>query len=703
MLSPDENGSEERIGEIIADYLSSLQAGGHASPEAILAEHPQFEKELLEFFENDAFVRAFFSPDNSPPDFGADYEVIAEIGRGGMGIVYKAHQKSLDKIVAVKTITGGPFATIEDIERIHKEARRAAALRHRNIVTVHQVAEHGGRHFFVMDHIDGRTLAELTAERPLASLEAAGYVKTIADGIHYAHQRQILHCDLKPANILLDEEGTPYISDFGLAKRMGENAKYLPTSAVGGSPGYMAPEQVVGGELTTATDVYGLGAILYALLTGRPPFQGQTLLETLKKVREASPQPPSRHNSKVDRDLEAICLRCLDKDKEQRYASAKGVARDLGRYLAGDEPDARLWNRRERTVRWCRRNPVAAGMISAVVFISILTLAMAISISEARKDAQLREALQSNSFAARDLARTALLQLRDLRDAAEEAARDGTFSELLRKQSDSGLQHYLERICSAGPIPFASCTVLNANGIQLARVGDVGTPLKYDFSWRDYFRGARDHRGLQGRSIVHVSRVYRSKIDDFFKLAISVPVLDSERQFLGAVTTAVTTDAAIGGVILEDPRRKVAVIALRDIDDPESDFQSLPSKAVVVFHPGYHRGVEAVAFPDQSPLVTYMDPVHDNELDDSQRTLDPVDNYQDPVASVLDEYRGRWIAGFAPVGNTGLAIIVQQRYDEALALDTSTSRNLVLWSIAVVLVALTVVSLILWRWVRPSK
>src|SRR3989475_190763 len=218
---------EQRIEEIIAACLDAREAGADSSLEEIVARYPEFEKELRDFFENEEFVMSVLC-DDPPPYFGNDYEVLEEIGRGGMGIVYKCHQKSLEKVVAIKTVTGRSFVTPPDIERIHKEAQRAAGLRHANVVTVHHVAEHKGQHFFVMEYVEGHSLAEFVRKGPLPPAKAAQYVKTIADAIHHAHQRQILHCDLKPGNILLDEEGKLYVSDFGLAKRMGENGRDFP-------------------------------------------------------------------------------------------------------------------------------------------------------------------------------------------------------------------------------------------------------------------------------------------------------------------------------------------------------------------------------------------------------------------------------------------------------------------------------------------
>jgi len=690
-------GRQDLIDAIVACYLDGQ------SQDQILARYPQFEKELREFFDDDAFLRNAITSQEQRPRFGDDYEVLGEIGRGGMGIVYRAHQKSLDKVVAVKTITGGLFATQTDIERIHIEAQRAAGLRHPNIVTVHQVAEYEGHHFFVMEYIEGQSLAELLAGKPLPSARAAQYVKTLAEAIHYAHQRQVLHCDLKPANILLDEEGKPYVSDFGLAKRLGENARYLPSSGAGGTAGYMAPEQVVGDELTTATDVYGLGAILYTLLTGSPPFQSKTLAETLRSVRDDEPRPAGERNPGIDKDLEAICMKCLLKDKDQRYGSAYGLARDLDRYQALEETTARRWNRRERTMRWSRRNPVVAGLISAVALISILTVGMAVSIAHARTQAQLQEALQSNSFAARDLARTALLQLRDLSDVVEAAARDTAVAEMLGRADQAGLQFYIERTCQAEPDSFATCSLLDKDGIQVARedVSSDAGAIFYDFSWRDYFDGARDHRGLPGRSSVHISKIYRSRIDDRFKLAISAPVLGADQRFLGVITTSVTTDAAMGRVILEDARRKVVLIAPRDIDSPEEGLANRISRNMILFHPAYARGVDAVDHP-AGKFAPNTERTHATELDDSTLVLPPDDSYVDPVGSVHKDYQGRWIAGFAPVGNTGFVVIVQQRYEEALQLDSFTSRNLVVGS-AVLLLAIVIVVLVLSTWARRSR
>ena len=693
---------EDRLDEIIVQILEAREAGQTQSHEEILGRYPEYEEELKEFLDN--LIGVFPLPDDHLPVFGDDYEVIEEIGRGGMGIVYKAHQKSLKKTVAIKTIVEGQFATESEVERIYKEARRAARLRHPNTVAVHQVAEHAGQHFFVMEYIEGKNLADLLRDGPVDSPQAAQYVKTVAAAIHYAHQRQILHSDLKPANILLDEQGEPHVTDFGLARRLGKDAKYLPTSAVAGTASYMAPEQVTGEELTTATDVYGLGAVLYALLAGRSPFRAKTVKGVLRLVREEPPTPPREWNPKVDKDLEVICLKCLSKEKNERYGSADALATDLARYQSGEETTARPWNRRERIMGWRRRNPVVTGLAAALVMVAALTVVMSLLVARARKDAQLDEALRSNTFAARDVSKTALLQLQDLGDAAEVASADSRLVDLLAREDRNGLQRYLEQVCGERPGDFASCFVLDAEGLMLARARP-GQPADDDltresFEWRDYFHGAKTHSGLGSRRQIHISSVYRGRSDDLYKFAISAPILDSNNGFLGVIATSVTTDATMGLVDLDDPRREVALVAPKDVDSAQLDGGAKPVEYVVLFHPAYGHGAAAVEFPDSNQILSDLERAHAEELHNPALRLPPQDDYFDPVQSPLREYQGRWIAGFAPVGHTGFAVIVQQRFEEALGLDPSVSRNLLVGSALVSLLALSMVAGVLWRWAR---
>jgi len=708
LLHDDETTDrEELLDEIIARYLETHQAGEEQSQAEFLARYPQYKEELREFFENQCwFDDHVLPPDDSLPCFGDDYEVLEEIGHGGMGVVYKAHQKSLNKIVAIKTIRKDHWATDSDTERIRKEAQRAAKLRHPNIVTVHHVAVHEDQHFFVMDYIEGRNLAQRIDEGPLSSVQAAHYLKTVAEAIHYAHQRRILHSDLKPGNILLDQHEKPLVTDFGLAKQLGDASSHSASSAVGGTAGYMAPEQASGDELTTATDVYGLGALLYALLTGHAPFRGQTFSETLRLVKATPPESPSKIYPHVDPDLEAICLKCLRKSRDERYGSAEAMAEDLTRYQSSEETSARPWSLLERIIGWFRRNPVVAGSVAAVITIAILTIVMSLQIAQARKDKLLAEALDTNTYAAKDVSTAALLQLRDLSDAVELASSDSSLVNFLAKDDREGLQRYLEQICNEQSDDFASCFIIDSDGVMVARVQIGQSPdedfIEQDFSWRDYFIGAKAHRSLENRTSFHISSVYRGRIDDLYKFAISAPIMDSNERFLGVIATSVTTNTTMGLVHLEDPGREVVLIAPKDAESTEADTQNQPGSYVVLFHPAYHPGVDAVEFPDTEQIVPRLQRIHTRELDTPSLLIPAVDNYFDPVRSLLEEYDGRWIAGFAAVGHTGFGVIVQQRFEEALELDPAVSRNLLLGSILVSGLALAIVIVVLWRW-TPSR
>jgi WD40 repeat protein/tRNA A-37 threonylcarbamoyl transferase component Bud32 len=311
-----------------------------------------------------------------------DYEIQRELGRGGMGVVYQARQVSLNRSVALKMIRSAALASDDEVRRFQNEAEAVARLDHPHIVPVYEVGKHDGQRYFSMRLIGGSPLNEALIHYIGDPRSAARLMVTVALAVHHAHQRGILHRDLKPSNILLDERGQPHVSDFGLAKRVEGDDGITPSLAVLGTPGYMAPEQACGKKrsVTTLSDVYGLGAVLYALLTGKAPFSGESVLEALDQVRLQAPVAPSRINPRVPRDLEIICLKCLEKDPARRYASAEVLAADLSRYLAGEPISARPVTWFERAVKWARRNPTVSTLTASVALL-VLSLAVVATVA----------------------------------------------------------------------------------------------------------------------------------------------------------------------------------------------------------------------------------------------------------------------------------------------------------------------------------
>jgi eukaryotic-like serine/threonine-protein kinase len=338
---------------------------------------------------------------SSITSFG-DYELLEEISRGGMGVVYRARQKSLGRIVALKMVLAGRLATQREVERFRAEAQTAAQLRHPNIIAIHEVGEHEKRPYFTMDFVPGLTLAELVREGTVSAKRAAKYLKVVAEAVHCAHLQGIIHRDLKPSNVIVDARDQPRITDFGLAKRLGSNSatgnpqaekELTLTGQILGSPNYLPPEQADGkrGEVGPHSDVYSLGAILYHLLAGRPPFQAESLTTLLRQVIEIEPVAPRVLNPNIPRDLETICLKCLEKEISRRFPSALALAEELGRFLEDRPIEARPIGPTSKVWRWCRRNPVITGLGSTLALF-VLAVAIGAPIAAVRINRERQEA-----------------------------------------------------------------------------------------------------------------------------------------------------------------------------------------------------------------------------------------------------------------------------------------------------------------------
>lgn len=407
------------------------------------------------------------------------YELVEEIARGGMGVVYRARQAGLNRAVAVKLLLGGVFADPRFLARFRREAEAAASLAHPNIVSIHEVGVQDGQPYFSMQLIEGGNLAEAIRDRPPAARQAAQWMQTVAEAVHYAHEHGVLHRDLKPSNVLLDAYGVPHVTDFGLAKRF--DARPPPaaltaseggipttpdddltlTGQVLGSPNYMPPEQAdpKRGPTNAASDVYSLGAILYHLLTGRPPFMAETVAHTLQLVSDGDLVPPRLLNPGLSRDLETICLKCLDTDPHRRYATARELAEELGRFLRGEMICARPLGVTSRLVRWCRRKPAQASAIAVgLLLLTVVLVGLPIAtyrIEHARRrEAALRGRAESAERQTEARLYTALLeQARATVRSGEMGQRVGTLNAVRRAAAISNTAELRREALAALALP----------------------------------------------------------------------------------------------------------------------------------------------------------------------------------------------------------------------------------------------------------
>jgi serine/threonine-protein kinase len=511
------------LDEAIAEYLEGNRSGKASAPQEFLRRYPHLAGELRSFFADLAHFdqlagslppapygplrpAAAVAPDATLPGNGTllssrgllksaqifgDFEVLGELGRGGMGVVYKARQRSLNRMVALKMILTGEHSGPRERARFRAEAEAVARLQHPNIVQIYEVGELQDRPYFALEYVDGGSLSQRIGGKPQATRQAAALTETLARAMHYAHQQGIVHRDLKPGNVLLTARGMPKITDFGLAKRLETTDGDTKTGAVLGTPGYIAPEQAAGRkDIGPAVDIYALGAILYEQLTGRPPFRGETPLDTMLQVMSQEPTPPTQLCPRVPRDLETICQKCLQKDPAKRYPSANALADDLRRFLTGESIQARPVSTAERLWRWCKRRPLVAGLLASLAVLLVCGVAgitwqwrraehqRAVAVTNADEtDKQRREAVELRRQAERQraIAEENYQKARKVVDefftrVSEEKLLDVPGLQPLRKELlESALKYYREFLKEHGNDPALKADVA-ATQLRMAKL-----------------------------------------------------------------------------------------------------------------------------------------------------------------------------------------------------------------------------------------
>jgi eukaryotic-like serine/threonine-protein kinase len=627
-----------RLAEVIAAYLQAVEAGEAPDRGAIIATHPELAEELAGFFADCDQFEHLMAPFRGPvpttlfpasPTSGGsgvdevigrrfgDYELIAEIARGGMGVIFQARSLRLDRTVALKMILAGHLATPADVHRFQIEAENAAQLDHPNIVPLYEVGEHEGQHYFTMRLVDGGSLAEQIKHFAHDPRSAANLLATVARAVHYAHQRGILHRDLKPANILIDASGRPYVTDFGLATRLAGEGELPWASAIVGTPSYMAPEQASGKTvLSTAIDVFSLGAILYELLTGRSPFRADTPFDTLLQVVQKDPARPGTLNPRVDRDLETICLKCLAKEPERRYGSAEALAEDLDRWRTGEPVRARRITVIERVFKWARRRPSAAALVvvcalaavAAVTGLAVGYLAVAAEKSRTEHARDLyKKALENQQSALREIRQTTYYQMIALAAPEVRANNVRRADQLLdacpvelRRWEWAALKRLAHAEARSLALPSEPASVAFSRDGRLLAVGggalgEPGTVALWDFSSGRLIRSFRGHddaiTGLAfDRSGGRLATTGRDRAVRLWDAASAQPLLTFRRHVLPGFGVAFSPDGRLAASAGED-----TMIKLWDAD----------SGAERRTFSGHTAAIWAIAFsPDGSLLAS---------------------------------------------------------------------------------------------------
>lgn len=641
-----------------------------------------------------------------------EYELLEEMGRGGMGVVYKAQHVVSHRVEALKMILNGELASDEEVYRFHLEAQAASSLDRPNIVPIYQVGEVEGRHYFTMKWMRGGSLADHMGQYRGDPRGAAELLETIALAVHDGHDHAILHRDLKPANILLDDEGNPHIADFGLAKRLDHHGDAQTSSGIFvGTPEYMAPEQVngQGKSLTRAIDVWSMGVILFEILTGQRPFTGKTTEEIIRQVVQKPPPDPQSINPRIDSDLATICLRCLEKHSENRYRSAIELARDLRKYLNGDpiqpvKPAERAW-------RFCKREPFKAALFVECALLLVVASLAVFSGAAAQETDRREEVLRSNEYAARWVAGTVLYKLNSYHDIVAKAAREfpPELFASLRGKGVIGPGDEMERYCrkivehhasSARRAPFDAFFIVDTDGRARARWPWPDSDYRVDYLgknyiWRDYFKGASKLGQARSRS-AYISRSILSESSQTRRFAISAPIYDENNEPIGVIVGMNDTGNTLGTLELNDPsdnRHIAMVVAPRDNDRDTRD-NPLPEDHVILVHDSLvggntaflknnlsvrkavasaeasnpDRGLSQLLLADPNAVAfdeSFCDPIMDGPCEDASGKTRP----------------GRWLAGFAPIGNTGFVAIVETPRETAARPNQTLLRRLLVWGV----------------------
>ncbi len=686
MVSP-----EEGLAQAIAEFLDAADGGRPPDRDDFIARHPDFEEGLRTFFRNLDEVTSLFGrvrdlaviggPPFIPRPFGR-YQLLDVIDQGGMGIVYKARHPDLDRPVALKVILGAHHATAEDLQRFRIEMRTVASLDHPNIVPILAFDQHDGQPYFTMNLLEGGDLRKHLDRLRGDPKAAVGLMIKVARAVYHAHQRGILHRDLKPGNILLDDRGEPQIADWGIAKRLDGGDGLTTRGDILGTAPYMAPEQAERRKdpLTTAADVYSLGVVLYELLTGRVPFDGETPYEILRKKAERPAPPPRSIDPRVDPVLELICLKALERDPNMRYGSARKLAEDLRSWLRGRPPSVRPLPAWARVVRACRRHPAKVGLtvlgaaLSAIASIAWVRSATEARIERTRQEARRQELRDHLLYTSSAVADRVLMKLKDWSGAVVEASNDPDLPGLLSRKDTNALQELLDRVRRrfdhpargftepGDKSPFENWFLFDDHGVMATSSPHVSI-VGQDFSRREWYLGAVEHKGKRGLDAVHVSRICFSVITrNLCKFTLSVPVYGSheaDAPLVGVLGASFTTDANLGLPRLHDEHHK-AVVAGRW--DPDSYGGHSANDYLVFVHPAFRRGEETVKVgsPRLGGFVSQPSRGELRPPGSGQVALFD-EAYEDPLGNRDPRFKGPWWAGIAPVGNTPFVVIVQRR------------------------------------------